>query len=115
MASWLSRITLRNERLLAVSIAFCLTARSADAHSAPITLLPPGGVRRCRWVADDRRLFLVPADPWAGEDPDCPMLIAIDLPFLRGPVARMIAWGERKVLEMVAVWEAISSRLRPNR
>jgi hypothetical protein len=43
------------------------------------------------------------------------MLIAIDMPFLRGPVARMIAWGERKVLEMVAVWEAISSRLRPNR
>ena len=27
------------------------------------------------------------------------MLIAIDVPFLRGPVARMIAWGERRVLE----------------
>jgi len=43
------------------------------------------------------------------------MLIAIDVPFLRGPVARMIAWGERKVLGMIAVWEAISARLRPSR
>ena len=43
------------------------------------------------------------------------MLIAIDIPFLRGPVAHMIAWGERKVLGMIALWEAIRARLRPNR
>ena len=43
------------------------------------------------------------------------MLIAIDVPFLRGPVARMIAWGERKALGLIAVWEAISARLRHSR
>jgi len=43
------------------------------------------------------------------------MLIAIDVPFLRGPVARMIAWGERKLLAMIALWETIRARLRPHR
>ena len=43
------------------------------------------------------------------------MLIAIDVPFLRGPVARMIAWGERRVSAMFALLEAIRGRLRPRR
>ncbi len=43
------------------------------------------------------------------------MLIAIDVPFLRGPVARMIAWVERRVLSMIALWEAVSVRLRARR
>jgi hypothetical protein len=42
------------------------------------------------------------------------MLIAIDVPFLRGPVARMIAWGERRVLGMIALWETVRARLRPS-
>ena len=41
------------------------------------------------------------------------MLIAIDVPFLRGPVARMVAWVERRVLSMIALYEAVSVRLRP--
>jgi hypothetical protein len=32
------------------------------------------------------------------------MLIALDVPFLRRPVARMIAWGEQLVLQCVALW-----------
>ena len=40
------------------------------------------------------------------------MLIAIDLPFLRTPVARMIAWGERKALSLISLWKSISLRLR---
>jgi hypothetical protein len=40
------------------------------------------------------------------------MLIALDVPFLRGPVARMIAWGERKVLSMIVLWETIRAHLR---
>jgi hypothetical protein len=41
------------------------------------------------------------------------MLIAIDVPFLRGPVARMVAWGEQRVLGMIALWETVRARLRP--
>ena len=40
------------------------------------------------------------------------MLIALDVPFLRGPVARMIAWGERKSTEMIVLWETIRAHLR---
>ena len=40
------------------------------------------------------------------------MLIAIDVPFLRGPVARMIAWIERAVTGMIALWEAVGARMR---
>ena len=40
------------------------------------------------------------------------MLIAIDVPFLRGPVARMIAWGEHAVLGMIALWETVGARVR---
>jgi len=42
------------------------------------------------------------------------MLIAIDVPFLRGPVARMVAWCERRMLEMMALWETVRARLRPS-
>jgi len=41
------------------------------------------------------------------------MLIAIDVPFLRGPVARMIAWGERRALTVITLLEVIRARLRP--
>ena len=40
------------------------------------------------------------------------MLLAIDVPFLRGPVARMISWCERRVVEMMALWATIRGRLR---
>ncbi len=40
------------------------------------------------------------------------MLIAIDLPFLCGPVAHMIAWIERAVISMITLWEAVGARLR---
>ena len=43
------------------------------------------------------------------------MLIAIDVPFLRGPVARMIAWVERAVFHMFTLWEAIGVRARRTR
>ena len=43
------------------------------------------------------------------------MLIAIDVPFLRGPVARMIAWGERRLSAMFALLEVLRARLRPRR
>ncbi len=43
------------------------------------------------------------------------MLIAIDVPFLRGPVARMIAWIERAVIGMITVWVAIGARVRRTR
>jgi len=43
------------------------------------------------------------------------MLIAIDVPFLRGPVARMIAWGERAVIGMITLWEAVGARVRRSR
>jgi hypothetical protein len=41
------------------------------------------------------------------------MLIAIDVPFLRGPVARLVAWCERGVVAAIALWQAINARLRP--
>jgi hypothetical protein len=40
------------------------------------------------------------------------MLIAIDVPFLRGPVARMIAWGERVAIGLIALWEVVGARVR---
>lgn len=43
------------------------------------------------------------------------MLIAIDVPFLRGPVARMIAWGERAVISMITLWESVAARTRRTR
>jgi hypothetical protein len=43
------------------------------------------------------------------------ILIAIDVPFLRGPVARMIAWGERAVMGMLPWWEAVAARVRGTR
>ena len=45
------------------------------------------------------------------------MLLAIDIPFLRRPVSRMISWCERRVVEMMALWATIRGRLRlnPNR
>jgi hypothetical protein len=42
------------------------------------------------------------------------MLLAIDVPLLRGPVARMIAWIENKVLGVIAVWQSVSMRVRRN-
>jgi hypothetical protein len=41
------------------------------------------------------------------------MLIAIDVPFLRRPVAWFVAWCERGVLAAIALWQAINARLRP--
>ena len=43
------------------------------------------------------------------------MLIAIDVPFLRGPVARVIAWGEKAVMGMLTLWEAVGARVRRTR
>lgn len=40
------------------------------------------------------------------------MLIALDIPFLRQPVARMIAWIERMVVRILALWESIRARVR---
>jgi hypothetical protein len=40
------------------------------------------------------------------------MLIAIDVPFLRGPVARMIAWCERAVMGMLTWWKAGRAHVR---
>ena len=39
------------------------------------------------------------------------MLIAIDVPFLRRPVAHMIAWIERGVGFLITLWMAVSARL----
>jgi hypothetical protein len=38
------------------------------------------------------------------------MFIAIDVPFLRRPVARMIAWVERLVLRCFALWARLRAR-----
>ena len=43
------------------------------------------------------------------------MLIALDVPFLRKPVARMIAWCEERVLSMITLWEAVSAQFRRSR
>ena len=43
------------------------------------------------------------------------MLLAIDVPFLRRPVARVIAWGERKLLALITLWEVVKARLRVDR
>ena len=40
------------------------------------------------------------------------MLLAIDVPFLRGPVSRMIAWGERGLSAMFSLLEVLRARLR---
>lgn len=40
------------------------------------------------------------------------MLIALDVPFLRGPVARMIAWGERIAMAIIVLWETVRGLLR---
>jgi len=43
------------------------------------------------------------------------MLLAIDTPFLRRPVARFIAWGKRKLLALITLWEVVKGRLRIDR
>ncbi len=43
------------------------------------------------------------------------MLIAIDVPFLRGPVARMFAWGERAVVGLFTLLEALRASVRRSR
>ena len=43
------------------------------------------------------------------------MLLAIDVPFLRRPVARVIAWGERKVLALITLHQVVKARLRVDR
>lgn len=40
------------------------------------------------------------------------LLIAIDVPFLRGPVARMIAWCERVVLRGFELWARLRTARR---
>ena len=40
------------------------------------------------------------------------MLIAIDVPFLRGPVARMMSWIEQAVIGVITLWQAVMLRLR---
>ena len=42
------------------------------------------------------------------------VLIALDVPFLRGPAARMLVWVERGVVWAIGLWQAISARLRSN-
>jgi len=43
------------------------------------------------------------------------MLLAIDIPFLRGPVARLIDWIEQAVIRMMTAWEAVGARVRGTR
>ena len=40
------------------------------------------------------------------------VLIALDVPFLRGPAARMLAWIERGIVWAIALWQSVSARLR---
>jgi membrane protein implicated in regulation of membrane protease activity len=40
------------------------------------------------------------------------MLVAIDVPFLRGPVARMIDWIWRLAVQVLSIWQVISARMR---
>lgn len=42
------------------------------------------------------------------------MLLAIDVPLLRGPVARMIDWGERAVIGMMTLWAALGAHMHRN-
>ena len=42
------------------------------------------------------------------------VLIALDVPFLRRPAARMLVWVERGVVWVIGLWQAISARLRSN-
>ena len=37
------------------------------------------------------------------------VLIALDVPFLRGPAARMLAWIERGVVWAIALWQSVSA------
>ena len=90
-------------KFLAKTIHFLREPRLRWLRTSVGLLLIIGG---CFWFLPILGLEMIPVGL---------MLIAIDVPFLRGPVARMIAWGERKVLGMIAVWEAISARLRPSR
>jgi hypothetical protein len=41
------------------------------------------------------------------------MLIAIDVPLLRGPVARIVAWGEHLALRCFELW--VRLRMEPTR
>jgi hypothetical protein len=40
------------------------------------------------------------------------MLVAIDVPLLRGPVARMIDWLWRLAVQVISIWQVISARMR---
>lgn len=40
------------------------------------------------------------------------LLIAIDVPFLRGPAARMLGWIEQGVVWLIGLWQAVWTRLR---
>jgi hypothetical protein len=40
------------------------------------------------------------------------MLVAIDVPFLRGPVARMMDWLWRLAVQVISIWQVISARMR---
>jgi hypothetical protein len=40
------------------------------------------------------------------------VLIALDVPFLRGPAARMLVWLERGVVWVIGLWEAVRVRAR---
>jgi hypothetical protein len=42
------------------------------------------------------------------------VLIALDVPFLRGPAARMLAWIERGVVWAIGLWQAVRVRARRN-
>jgi hypothetical protein len=88
---------------LAKSIHFMREPRLRWLRTGVGVLLLIGG---CLWFLPILGLEMIPVGL---------MLIAIDVPFLRGPVARMIAWGERKFLAMIALWETIRARLRPDR
>jgi hypothetical protein len=43
------------------------------------------------------------------------MLIAIDVPFLRAPVAHMIGWIEQGVIGIITLWEAVGASVRRTR
>jgi hypothetical protein len=40
------------------------------------------------------------------------ILLAIDIPFLRGPIARMIDWLGRMITQGLALWRILLARVR---
>ena len=88
-------------RFLAKIIHFLREPRLRWLRTSVGVLLIIGG---CFWFLPILGLEMIPIGL---------MLIAIDVPFLRGPVARMIAWGERRAFGSDRGVGSIRARLRP--